>query len=272
MNRWGLFEIGHVDQKIILSSHALTVHMQIVARIPGIRFLCSSLFLALLSSVIHAEITVEAHYRMGEDELLADSSGNKRDFLNLVEGEIQTGSAPNLKNPSGNQYKKSKKYLDLVPPSIGGLYEIGYSVPNDNFGIDVYVRISDLERSGAIFSTAGGNVRRGVSIGFKPEHGIRAAISGVAHVGDPYMPSSTAEWVHVAIVSNGGTTTFYVNGEEFGESVNKGIPAVETGDHFFVGRMTEGDFLVGSIDELRIFTFEPGAFDKSDLLFHKKEF
>jgi hypothetical protein len=65
--------------------------------------------------------------------------------------------------------------------------------------------------------------------------------------------------VNLALVRDGGTDTFYVNGVAWG-GTGTGAPITPT-TAIYLGRDT-----TGLVDEARIFTFTPGQFSVSDLL------
>src|SRR5262249_23245918 len=96
--------------------------------------------------------------------------------------------------------------------------------------------------------------------------------NGILQVGNP-SPLNTNSWTHLAVVRNQGTNTFYVNGVPNGP-INTNAPStnVPTGTGLQNGMRlgaSGGDQLAfrGLIDEARAFTFSPGAFAVSDLLY-----
>ena len=74
----------------------------------------------------------------------------------------------------------------------------------------------------------------------------------------------TTNWTHLALVRDAGATSVYVNGQRF--STAAGAPAAPAGSLFIGGNplvATEG--FDGLIDEVRVFTFQPGQFQVTDL-------
>ncbi len=74
----------------------------------------------------------------------------------------------------------------------------------------------------------------------------------------------TTEWTHLALVREAGTTRMFVDGEmRFLDVVG---PATPAGD-FMIGGNPEvaSEGFDGLIDEVRVFTFEPGEFSINDL-------
>jgi hypothetical protein len=89
-------------------------------------------------------------------------------------------------------------------------------------------------------------------------------ISGIAFVGS--APVVVDEWIHLALVINGGVREFYVNGV-----LNAASPGTfliyNPIDTFSIGLGRDSiddvylNFFSGLIDEVRIFTFNSGEFD-----------
>ena len=63
---------------------------------------------------------------------------------------------------------------------------------------------------------------------------------------------STNTWYHVAIVNNGGTITWYVNGTSIGTLSLAGDSIDGLSILFYVGQQSLGSYLNGWVDELRI--------------------
>lgn len=134
----------------------------------------------------------------------------------------------------------------------------------DNFGIEAWVRSNGrtdvnaaLAYNGNTGSSGWGLFRFGSQYGF--------LFGGVTIT--PGGPVST-QWTHIAAVRASGVTTFYYNGvatATFAGAPN--VPSSGASASMMVGGnpllATEG--FDGSVDEVRIFTFAPGAFVVSDL-------
>ena len=205
-------------------------------------------------------ITVKAYFEMGDngqgaDNRPADSSANARDFTGIE------GGAATI-NPSEGGFNNGAYYSF---DGSRGYFDIGYVAPNDHIGLEVWVRTSNLTQSNkTLFST--GSALNGISVGYSG--GWFGAVAGVAGVGffppEGYTPG---EWVHLAVVRDSGTTTFYFNGAPSGTSGATpnaiGANNVHTG---WTPEPSTGGF-EGDIAQARIFTFEPGEFAISDLLF-----
>jgi len=82
-------------------------------------------------------------------------------------------------------------------------------------------------------------------------------------IGD-FVNVDFTSWMHVAVVNDSGTNTFYVNGVASGAStITNTIP---NGNIFAGGSPGTTPTFRGYLDELRISTFAPGQFSTSDLL------
>jgi autotransporter-associated beta strand protein len=195
---------------------------------------------------------------VGENNRPVDSSGWGHDFAGDLNGAAVTvGTATPA--PGSSQYYEFG--------GTAGFSGIGWNPPEDNVGVECWVRVSDLGQTAQVFGsgTAGLN---GLNLLFSGG-ALRAAIStsGLdSTVGTPYVPLGAAEWVHVAVVRQNGVTRFYVNGLPAGPSAN-GAPVDATAP--FLGRANTARTFTGAIDEARIFTFAPGQFQLGDLGFYQ---
>jgi hypothetical protein len=234
----------------------------------GIFFSISTVIL----SSLRADIAVEGFYRLGESGLAKDSSDHGRNLSSFSDGKIGEINPLSEGNPEGNKYVGSVKYLS--GPSA--MFLDKYQLPHDNFGIELYARVSDLDAAGALLSTAGGISQRGVEIFYDGTGvlgrgiGFTAALSGVDFVGQTVSVNDTSEWVYLALVCADGKTTFYVNGKAVGTQDRVSFE-VDAKDVIIIGGRSGGlTPFFGDIDEVRLFTFASGKFREKDLLFYSK--
>lgn len=138
------------------------------------------------------------------------------------------------------------------------------SVATDNFGLEAWVNPTAVD--GFNFAVSNGRNTNGgwgiVQIGGN-WHIIH---SGVAASGAGPAVALNA-WTHVAMVRDNGLTTLYVNGAATGATI--GLAPVPPLDRFMIGANKvnsgfEGRFK-GFIDHVRVFEFDPGDFNASDL-------
>ena len=95
--------------------------------------------------------------------------------------------------------------------------------------------------------------------------GLTATVNG-KFFGTAYAPATTNEWVHIALVNAGGTSTFYVNGVPSGTT--NAATLTSAFYEWTIGinsDITSG--FIGGIDDYRIFTFTNGGFVTNDLMY-----
>jgi hypothetical protein len=98
----------------------------------------------------------------------------------------------------------------------------------------------------------------------------RGLRGGVAYYGS--VPATAGVWTHLAVVINQGTNYLYVNG--VAASVNLGICLPPTNAFWvagFASNAVAANYFTnfnGAVDEVRVFSFAPGAFRINDLLFN----
>ncbi len=144
--------------------------------------------------------------------------------------------------------------------SGGGLVGPLVVVPADNWGIEAWVSGDGGTPTGVI-AYNGNSGTRGMGL-YYHEGLYRGLVGGVAFVG---MAPVTSQWTHLAIVMSGGATTFYVNGTPVANGPPPVLPGA-AGDELNIGnRRDRAEPLDGRVDEVRIFTFAPGAFSPADL-------
>jgi Concanavalin A-like lectin/glucanases superfamily/Fibronectin type III domain len=211
-------------------------------------------------------IVVQAWYRMGDgipdaNGLPADSSVNGRNFLGLVN--------PATAQSNGGGYG-GDAYLNLNGVDQA-YYGIGYDAPENNVGVEVWVRTSDLAQGNRhVFGT--GSNQNGLNIGYDgdPNNGNQAwfgAVANRAGIGAYGIANYTAgQWIHLAVVRDNGVATFYINGVAAGSSTI--APYNATQPHLGVNAGGGPNaFFSGDVAEARIFTFDAGQFKVSDLLY-----
>lgn len=210
-------------------------------------------------------IVVQAWYRMGDagqgaDNLPTDSSGNNRHFVNL-------STAAATVSPSGGGYANDAYYT--FNGTDQGYNSIGYDAPENNVGIEVWVRASDvLQENTHVFGT--GTNANGINIGYDAsavngQAGWFGAVANKAFAGKLGTANYTANtWIHLAVVRDNGISTFYVNGVASGTAPDAPNNATQPR---MAATFDNTVFFDGDVAEARIFTFDPGQFNPSLLLY-----
>lgn len=183
------------------------------------------------------------------NDLAQDTVGGKHFTLGNTLGIETTSSSPISGNfASFNGVNDYQFQADLS------------AVPVDNFAAELWVRVPDVNQTVGLFATGkkdNGNLR------FHLEGGYWAAsYKGIGWIGADFgiAPSQVAKpdvWTHLAVIRKQGVSTFYING----------VPQVPTqaGQPFHGNNAHLAIFsgstvsLLGHMDHIRIFTFDPEA-------------
>lgn len=229
-----------------------------------------------------------AYYRLGEDDPGAgpstlgqdptrDHSPNKLDLNRFGSPHYSSNVAPGAAAVTG-----SIVAMQFSPQTLDAYYRLNpVTTLTDNVGIEAWVNTTtDPTGAGqsviAYDGTPGadglGLLRVADATPFGGISPVYVARMGATTVGFSALPSG--QWVHLALVRDGGTATFYVNGQPSGTSSAALSAATET---FSVGAsycavcdrpIPTADYLDGRVDEVRVFSFAPGQFNAaSDLLY-----
>ncbi len=222
--------------------------------------ICLLLWLALFAVPAQAAITVLAHYRLGESDPGAAPG---------VTGAMQT-----IDTVQGNHLNRvgTPRYASEGRPQPGSTLSMSFNGTTDrylgpvlstlttDFGIEAWVKSNGssagnatLAYNGRTDSTGWGLFRLGSSYGF-----LYGGVAAVAAA-----PIST-QWTHLALVREGGTTRFFVNGVQ--ATTSTAAPAAATGNFLLAGNpLVASEFFDGLVDEVRVFRFQPGQFRVTDL-------
>lgn len=242
---------------------------------------------SLLAGVLNssAAVTAQGWYHFGElQDYYGDSSGNGRRFQYAFStGPNGTGNANAVVTSTGvggpldgTGYVSTKclrfgdngaRQAAMWSPGTGGAT---YNPPATNYGLELWALPEGKGFVGGSGSwllnsgqSAGSLVIRIQSNG-DGTSSYFGTVNGKGDVGEPVV-ADTTKWTHLAIVNDNGTVTFYVDGVKKGASYSEKITNAITGD-IYVGHPGANAGALGLLDEVRIFTFEPGKFATSDLL------
>ena len=253
----------------------------------------TALLIGALSS--SASINIQAWYHLGEPGTLpgglpVDSSGNGNNmndgFSEFESVHVGANTPGGPLGTSGITSTNSSEWGRNGDVIIAARDE--YYVSGDNFGIEAWVLPfgngynifcceSAHDYTAQIFDSGGDAT--GLYFGVKNnQDGTYSFVGGVitdtgtVTVGDPFA-LVTNGWTHLAVVRDNGTNTFYVNGVAHGASTTDAPSSkVPTGTGSQNGMRlgaSGGDQLAfrGLIDEARAFTFSPGEFSVTNLLY-----
>ena len=213
-----------------------------------------------------------AVYHLGDDGVAdlgnqpIDSSGNGYDFQGLNGNQATVFTGDGATNINSQYYQMFR--------SPGGYYTTGLTAPADGVGVELFVRLpegSGFETDARMlnfFGTGGtdlpgrGNglniVWDGVNKGF-------AGYLNTVQVGSTFTNVVPGQWVALALVRHRGTTAFYANRVQQGGTLGTDSVPENGGMHFFTN-MGGGTCAQGEVDEARIFTLTPNAFDPATRL------
>ena len=226
-------------------------------RIPLAALICA------LTVSAQAEITVVRHFRLGEADTGATAGGaagssstdtTASENLTVAGAPLYSADVANGNSTLSMAFNGTTQYA-----TTGNWHNL-----TTNFGVEAWVKPtatggehyilyngqSGADGWGILQNNATGKF--GALFGGKASFGTGDVVPGV--------------WTHLAIVCTDSVATFYVNGVASGTTTD--LPLAATG---FIGIGANAvtpaaSLFAGKIDELRIFTFAPGAFTTADLL------
>lgn len=213
-----------------------------------------------------ATVTTIVHYRLGDDDpgaaagaLGANPTIDAMGVLNLS----RSGSPTYVTSPfglgmhfAGNSSSQDGYSAVANPTTV-----------TDNFGIEAWVRLDST--SNAVIAYNGSTSTSGW--GLLVANGYLAGLFGgnIEWGGSAAIP--VGSWTYVALVRSGGVATLYLNGVPGSTTATApNVPtAVAAAAGFVIGSdITHAEYVQGAIDEVRVFTFAPGAFQVTDLNDH----
>jgi hypothetical protein len=228
------------------------------------------LFLAVAGAA-RAAVTTLADYRLGENDAGAgnavagnttttDISGNSLDLTKSGTTATYSSSV----SPSATTHTGSSLAMDFGPAN-NSFYSLPTSLTTatSNWGMEAWVTATSTADADIVYNgTPAAN-----GMGLIVNSGKYMGLLGGRYVTlGPAVSIGTP--VHLAMVVDGTTSTFYVDGAAPLSSNNPlGVgPFAASGGFSIGGRVDSSNFFNGQIDEVRVFTFAPGAFSTNDLL------
>ena len=227
----------------------------------------ASLFFAAIALPVMASTTSIRYFRLGEADYttagaastnsLDSSRAPGRAKLTVFGSPLYSADVANANSTLSLVFDGSQ-YATTTPANIF----------TTNFGVEAWVKPSSTAGNGNRFIVYSGNpggsgwgiIQEGVAGQYQ------ALFGGVAFLGQGDV--TVGQWTHLAFVCTDSNTTFYVNGVPSGDPVAQ-LPSASS-TTITIGAQDNDPTMnrfQGNIDEVRVFTFAPGAFVPTDLLF-----
>lgn len=212
-----------------------------------------------LATQARADVTTIRQFRLGEaDNVSAGTVATNTDNNLVIYGApLYSADTPNADSTLCIDFDGSTQY-----GSAGNAANL-----TNNFGLEAWVKPAVATGGEHIVVYSGDTAGSGWGIFQDPATGKFSALFGGRVIfGEGTV--TPGEWTHLAFVCTDSNATFYVNGVPSGPSVAQ-LPA-PPGTNLSIGAslvVPAASFFQGKIDEVRLFTFAPGAFIPADLLY-----
>ncbi|MEM6550545.1 MAG: LamG domain-containing protein [Planctomycetota bacterium] len=158
-----------------------------------------------------------------------------------------TGSTHAIRLATGDGYR-----LEGLPEAFTG-----------QLGIELWVR-STPQQGFRNLANYGGRTGLGLALNNDGGWGV---VYGKATAG--WSRIGTGQWTHLAVIHDGDKASFFVNGKPAGVANDAKSWGFPTDRPLMIGLPVNTEKhqpFAGDLDELRVFTFEPGGFDPNQLL------
>ncbi|MEO5692759.1 MAG: LamG domain-containing protein [Usitatibacter sp.] len=215
--------------------------------------------LSVASCSAFAQLSPVATYHLGESDpgaapgasgaaLTADSSG-AADLARIGIPTYSTFGSP--ASAIGMTFAGAEGYRNVAVVTSA----------TDNFGMEAWVYATSAAGN-AVIAYNGNTGTSGFGL-FRNGGTYTYLFGGVAFGGA--VPVALNTWTHLAVVRDSGVTTLYVNGRAnivTGDAPNAAAGAMGVG----INPVVMAEQFIGTIDEVRVFTFAPGTFQPAQLL------
>ena len=207
-----------------------------------------------------------AWYRLGE----ADPGAFGGD---LVQSTTRDSAGSNHLQRLGNP-----SYTDFVSADatthVGSTLGVQFSGQNqsfsnrvattvvDNFGVELWIRPNSGNGARIVYNGEPGLNGWGL---YWNAGSMQAFIAGASPFGFGFIPFG--QWSHVALVRDSGMWTLYINGIMNGNSFD--FPNTPARSFMLGPTLNSGETFLGSMDEVRVFQFQPGQFSVSELMLNQ---
>ncbi len=252
-----------------------TLQIGFSKRIHSWRRSCAGIFLVLAcvfgtARPAPAAINVLSYWRMGENDSAAASGAACTGTVDSVGGNNLTffGSAFYSNNVAVSAFAETGSSLSVnfSTPGTYGLADGVISEAQDNFGVEAWVNPAVLGGNQVI--AYNGNTSYSGWGFFLSDSAFSALYGGVVMV--EAGNATVGVWTHLALVRDSGVGTLYVNG--VASAILFDTPNTPT-VCFAVGsdpQIPGAETFTGLMDEVRVFTFDPGQFTTNDLLLNAR--
>ncbi len=250
----------------------------VIPQLPGlwgrIRRELASAILLLIAGSAPAAVTTVARFSLGEQDFNAPG----RDFV--VRTTQDTAGTNSLQAVGAPRYSydvaegasiSSGSRLCVAFNGTGqaltGAIQTAQTAASRDFGLEAWVR-PNTATGNRVIAYHGDTSRSGWGL-FQQGAAFRVLFGGVALWGS--HPVQIGTWTHLALVRAGTVTYFLVNGVVIEERT--GPPSDLTVQNFALGAPPQAvatENFDGLIDDVRVFTFAPGAFAPGDLLYYQR--
>ena len=215
----------------------------------------------------NAAVTVLDYYKLGDNDsgAVAGNVGNSTTTDSAGSSNLtRTGSPTYSSDVPFSSIGGSPNTFSMLFSSADYSFASRLTDAQTNFGFEVFVKAtSTTGNAGIVYNGKAGSSGFGI---------LRQGTTYVAELGTnpgTFFGSTTVSlnsWVYLALVRDGTTSTFYVNGISAGTSA---ATPLFGSNPFRIGSSVGTDFFTGGIDQVRLFTFAPGAFITGDLLINQ---
>lgn len=224
------------------------------------------------ANLAQATVTAAGYYRLGEADAGAvagnpgnatteDSGANNMDLTNWTGTQTYSSNVA----ASAAAAVGSSLSMDFAGNGFYLTQADCLTDATDNFGIEGWFNIDSLTQMGLACNGDGlGTAGFGLYVLGGTVQGYYCQLA----VFDSGFAPTPGEWFYAALVRDGGITKMYVNNtNEITVAGNTATPySAAAAPQFSLGVVSYDEF-AGLADEIRVFTFEPGAFNAgSDLL------
>jgi hypothetical protein len=231
-----------------------------------IRTMLIGLLLACVAQSATAAITVVAQYRLGDNDpgAAAGQPGAAQTLPAIGNQPLDRFGNPSYSDatpPRGDISRLSMNFDGSTARYMGPVL----TTATNNVGIEAWVRSNGRVTNNATIAYNGNTATSGFGV-FRIGGSWAYLIGGVVLGGT--VPVTT-EWTHLAFVRDNGVGTLYVNG--VAAATTTATPNAPAGNFLVGGNpLVATEWFDGLIDEVRLFTFNPGAFLVSDLNFYER--